>query len=315
MTDEELALLLPDHMSDIMDGVKDEVEQRVEKGGVDLLGVPSGFRRLDDATLGFRKNAYYILGGRTSIGKTAAAVSMMRYIAEANYKVLYISLEMSSQLLAYRLLSSLSEVPTLSIETGKLQPDQLRRVRDAHEVLRTMSITLFDRSLSTVEMTGMLKQAQDKQGFDLLIIDYATLVRTPDPYASAYERVTTISDFIRHSARDLDVPILALAQLNREAERREDKTPVLSDLRDSGSLEQDAHAVILAHRPHYYAKLYEGAEPKNVEDDALLILAKNRQGPTGRIPVHFIANRMEWIDPQRIQRQPQSLADLVRMKR
>src|SRR5690606_8405276 len=171
----------------------------------------------------------------------------------------------------------------------------------------------FDRSLTTDQMTYMLYKAMDKNPFDIVYVDYVTQLRAPNPSAPEYERVTAISDFIRTIARDLDLPIIALAQLNREAERREDKTPVLSDLRSSGSCEEDGHAVILAHRPHYYAKLYDGDVPKVIVDDAVLILAKNRQGPTGLIPAHFIANRMEWVNPTRVrvQRQPQALSELV----
>lgn len=301
-------------MDTILSRVSSEVDERVAVGGIDVIGLPTGFAKVDLATLGLRKNAYYVVGARASVGKTAWGVSLSKNVTRAGKKVIYITLEMSSDLLVYRLLSSLAGISSLDIERGKLNKDQELRVKRASEELRELDIRFYDRTVATDGLTTLLCQAQNDNPADLIVLDYLTLVRAPNPNASEYERTTAVSEFVRMTARDLDLPIVALAQLNRESERREDKTPILSDLRGSGGIEQDAHAVFLLHRPHYYDKMYNGATPKNEEDDALILIAKNRQGPTGRLNATFIANRMEWLDPSSVRQQPQSLVDMVRAR-
>ena len=309
-------------MTTVMQGVSEDITSRAAIGGIDFLGIPSGFKKLDDATLGFRNNAFYVVGAATSVGKsswgTSAMLNMARpskYLANGS-KVLYITLEMNADLLVYRLLSSITRIPSLDIERGRFKEGEEMEVRRAQDELNSLPITFVDESLNTTTLLRTLHEAKDKDLVDIVILDYLTLVQTDGgSKISAYERVTAISEFVRIAARDLNIPFITLVQLNRNIDGREDKTPLLSDIRDSGGIAQDAHAVILLSRPQYYERQLQGGEYMNEEKNATMILAKNRQGPVGGLPVTFVNDRMEWLDPYVEQQAPRNLRDMVRTPR
>lgn len=285
-------------ISDVIGNVEEEVNARVIQSngkGVEFFGIPTGFRKLDEATLGLRNNAVYVVGASTSIGKSAWATSAMLNMAAAGKKVVDLTLEMSAESLIYRLLSNLSEIPSLDIERGAILPELRPRLKRAYDYLQQLPITFVDRSLTVNELDRTLKEAKDADKLDVAILDYLGLVQPNDPSLSIYQAVTETSAFVRNAARDLDIPFISLVQLNRQVDQRPDKRPIISDIRDSGNIGQDAHAILFLYRPQYYARMESGIY-ENVETDAEMILAKNRQGPTGSLRTTFIGDRMEWLD-------------------
>ena len=216
-------------------------------------------------------------------------------VAQQQKNVLFISLEMSANLLALRLLSSQTGVPALDIEYGRLTHEQLQRVQNAREAARTLNFDLYDDSMLSDGLLERVKNYKERKGLDLLIVDYLSLLRDPSSFGET-ERVTKIVGNLREVARICDMPVIAFAQLNREVEKREGNLPTLSDFRDSGSIEQDAGVAAFLYRPHYYAMMHDDADPVDCEDDAQIILAKNRQGPTGSLKVKFYPKLMKWED-------------------
>jgi replicative DNA helicase len=272
----------------------EHVEERASKGGVEYVGIPTGFPKLDYATGGLRPKGLYYIAARTGLGKTALAMSMAKNISSLKKKVLFISLEMSAELLATRYLSSFTGIPAMNIERGKLDGMQLAQVRSVLEEIKDLTFGVADNSVNTDQLTKLATDTKEQFGLDLLIVDYITLIADPNKMGQT-DRVTELSRGLQRLANELDIPVLALSQLNREVEKREGNIPTLSDLRDSGAIEQDADAVIFCYRPHYYAMMNEGEPAQKYEDDAKILLAKNRHGPVGQFSVTFVPDRMLWL--------------------
>jgi len=281
----------------IADDLMGIVTQRQQVGGVDLIGLPTGFHKIDEWTGGLQPDQLWVVGARTAVGKTSFALSMALNVAREGRGVLVYSLEMSGELLTNRLLARMTDIPAGRIYRGKLTPEELARVRAAAEELAGTRLAVIDSSLTSDELREHAMRVADKSDIGLAVIDYAGILRDDSKFGET-ERIGRISNNIRALARPdhLDCPVVLLAQLNRASEQREDPTPQLSDLKSSGSLEQDAHVVILPYRPYLY-ELMHGAEPLDVEDDAMLIIAKNREGVTGATKASFIPRLMEWRQP------------------
>lgn len=273
------------------------IAERQQIGGVDLIGLSTGFHKIDEWTGGLQPDQLWIVGARTAVGKTAFALSMALNVAKQNRGVLVYSLEMSGELLTNRLLARMTDIPAGRIYRGKLTVEELARVRVAAEELSDMRLAVIDSSLTSDELREHALKVADKSDIGLAVIDYAGILRDEGRFGET-ERIGRISNNVRALARpdNLDCPVILLAQLNRASEQREDHTPQLSDLKSSGSLEQDAHVVILPYRPYLY-ELMHGAEPLAVEDDAMLIIAKNREGVTGATRAEFVPRLMEWRQP------------------
>jgi replicative DNA helicase len=267
------------------------VQERVDKGGVSFIGIRSGFDKVDRSLLGFRNDQLYILAGRPSMGKTACALSMSLNIAHEGHRVLFISLEMDASLLSTRVLSSRTGIPAESIELGRLNEQQMMRVNHAIDP-RDSFFTIADDSMTSRDVYDLINGMEEKPEF--IVVDYISLLRDNGDLGQT-ERITKISGNLREIARLCDAPVRALAQLNREVEKRENHMPILSDLRDSGALEQDAFAVLLVYRPHYYEMMFgDGQEELEVERDAKIIIAKNRQGVTGATTAWYTPKTMTW---------------------
>lgn len=277
-----------------------EVEKRKRAGGVEVIGVPTGFHRLDDYLGGLQPDALYLIGGRPGMGKTALGMDIALNVAQQNQRVLIYSLEMTTERLTNRLLSRMTDIPSGRIIRGKLDGDELRLVREAAEQLREIPLALTDETFDSERLvehaTDLANRAEQGGGpsVGLIVVDYVSLLRDAQKFGEN-ERVGRISNNLRALARpdNLNIPIIALVQLNREADRRENHIPTLSDIRDSGSLEQDAHAVIFCYRPYYY-ELMQGAERLSEERDAALIIAKNREGPQGKTKAVFYPTKTMW---------------------
>jgi len=242
-----------------------------------LTGLDTGFNELNDYTLGLQPSELIIIAARPSMGKSALALNIAANVAKMPEKpyVAFFSLEMGSDQLVGRMLSSESRVHSINIRTGELSPSQWQQISLAKETLSSLNI-LFDDS-GTVKVTDLRqkcrKLAQERK-LDLVVVDYLQLL-SGSSKENRVQEVSEISRTLKEMARELKVPVIALSQLSRAVERREEKIPIMADLRDSGSIEQDADIVVFMYRDDYYTK-QESKRPDTVD----LIIAKNRQGAT-----------------------------------
>ncbi len=250
-----------------------------------IRGIHTGFRDLDTLLAGFQKSDLIILAARPSMGKTTLALDIARQTAITHDNAVgFFSLEMSSQQLTDRLLASESNVNSWKLRTGRLSSDdEYDRLRTGMDRLSSAPIYIDDKSERTVlQMRSIARRLKVEKGLALVVVDYLQLIvpgmtRQSD---SMVQQVTEISRSLKGMARELDVPVLALSQLSRAVEQRRDH-PRLSDLRDSGSIEQDADVVMFIHRDD---KMNENSERPNIAD---ILIEKHRNGPVGRIELYF----------------------------
>lgn len=248
-----------------------------------LRGVPTGFRDLDSTLSGLQKSDLIILAARPSIGKTTLALDIARMSSITHDKsVLIFSLEMSSQQLVDRMLSAQSRVNAWNLRTGHLSSDRdFSQLRDSLDRLAKAKIYIDDQpGNSIVRMKALARRLKAEKGLDLIIVDYLQLMTTSRNYDSMVNQVTEISRSLKSLAKELDIPVLALSQLSRAIESRGGK-PRLSDLRDSGSIEQDADVVMFIHRED------KGKDESERTNIAEILIEKHRNGPTGRVELYF----------------------------
>jgi replicative DNA helicase len=284
--------------------LKDELTGAYERmakladGGDKLRGVTSGFPALDNKLSGFQKSDLIILGARPSTGKTSLALDIARGAARAGHKVGIFSLEMSREQVIDRIISAESGVPLWNILTGRIRGDQeFAQIRDTLDRLSDLKIYIDDSSaLKVMEMHSMARRLQMEHGLDLLIVDYLQLIRARTTSDNTVTQVTEISHGLKQMARELKVPVLALSQLSRGIEQRDHKMPRLSDLRESGSLEQDADVVMFIYRKD--ANDYIGANDTagggingtsadSQNSITQILIAKHRNGPIGEVDLMF----------------------------
>ncbi len=250
-----------------------------------FTGVETSFVDLDRLTSGFQKSDLILLAARPSMGKTALALNMAMNAALKDNIVAIFSLEMSKEQLGHRLLSSYSGINSHSLSTGKISIAEFRDLVDALEHIVESNLFIDDTAgISVMDLRSKARQIKNSYGLDFIVIDYLQLMQGESRRGFDYNRQQEISEISRNLkalARELKVPILALSQLSRSVELRADKRPMLSDLRESGSLEQDADLVMFLYREEYYDKETENA------NTAELIIAKNRNGPTTNISLQF----------------------------
>lgn len=271
----------------------DEASVRQQQGGSNLIGLSTGFPKLDQVLGGLRPDAMYVVAGRPGSGKSSLGVSIAMETANTGDSVLLVSLEMQATLLSYRILSGMTGIPANDIEFGNLPLGGIERVQQAVAECQAKPFWIMDDTSNTEALVDVCNTHKQEHGLDLLVIDYLSLL-TDGVRENEAARVGTISRNVRNLARLFQIPVLCLAQLNRNVEAREGNRPVLSDIGWSGNIEQDAMAVLMLYRPQYYEVMYNRAEPRDVEDDAEIIVAKNRQGPAGSILAHFYPNQMKW---------------------
>jgi len=248
-----------------------------------LRGFPTGFRDLDNILSGLQKSDLIILAARPSMGKTTLALDIARISSITHDKsVLIFSLEMSSQQLVDRMLSAESKVNAWNLRTGRLSSDrEFSQLRDSLDKLAKAKIYIDDQpGNSIVRMKALSRRLKAEKGLDLIVVDYLQLMTTSKNYDSMVNQVTEISRSLKSLAKELDVPVLALSQLNRAVESRGGK-PRLSDLRDSGSIEQDADVVMFIHRDD------KGKDESEKTNIAEILIEKHRNGPTGKIELYF----------------------------
>ncbi len=278
------------------EAVKDAFERldKLRESDDHLRGVPSGYPDLDNLLAGFQKSDLIILAARPSVGKTTFALDIARKAAvEHGVPVGIFSLEMGSNQLTDRLLASQSKVDSWKLRTGKLSnDDEYDRIQQAMEVLSEAPIYIDDNSGATVlQMRANCRKLQAEKDLGLIIIDYLQLL-TPAAHlqsAGTVQQITEISRSLKHLARELNVPVIALSQLSRAVEQR-GGTPRLSDLRDSGSIEQDADVVMFLHRD-----MKEGDNDAGRENVTNVMVEKHRNGAVGKIDLYFDAKHVTFL--------------------
>lgn len=257
-----------------------------------MSGLASGFHELDNVTSGWQKSDLIILAARPAMGKTAFALSMAKNIAVNNQMpVALFSLEMSNVQLVNRLISSVCEIPGGKLRDGRLTPAEWKVLDSKVNALQNAPIFLDDTpSLSITEFRTKAIRLKSEHDIQLIVIDYLQLMNANGiRFGNRQEEISTISRNLKSIAKELDIPIIALSQLNRGVETRdgyEGKRPMLSDLRESGAIEQDADIVCFIHRPEYY-KIYEDSNHNDLRGVAEVIIAKHRNGGVGDVRLSF----------------------------
>ena len=279
-----------------IDPVIEEAFERMRKAAKNegnISGVPSGITELDKITSGWQKSDLIIIAARPAMGKTAFVLSMAKNIA-VNFKrpVAMFSLEMSNVQLVNRLIMNVCEIEGNKIRNGRLSTTEWKQLDEKIKLLHNAPIYVDDTpGLSVFELQSKARKLGKEHGIQLIIIDYLQLMNASGmSYGSRQEEVSTISRSLKQLAKELNIPILALSQLNRGVESREGpegKRPQLSDLRESGAIEQDADMVCFIHRPEYY-KLYDDGNGKDLRGLGQIIVAKHRNGATDEIWLRFI---------------------------
>jgi replicative DNA helicase len=279
--------LLP--IKDELAGAYDRMAKLAD-GGDKLRGVTTGFQALDNKLSGFQKSDLIILGARPSSGKTSLALDIARKSAFAGNKVGIFSLEMSREQVIDRIISAESGVPLWNILTGRIKGDQeFGAIQGALDRLSEIKLFIDDSSsLKVMEMHSMARRLQMEHGLDLLIVDYLQLIRARTNSDNMVNQITEISRGLKGMARDLKVPVLALSQLSRGVEQRDHKVPRLSDLRDSGSIEQDADVVMFIYRKDANENVgANDAGPSGENSITQILISKHRNGPVGEVDLMF----------------------------
>lgn len=274
--------------------------QNVDKSQEGLTGIPSGFSQLDRQTSGFQKSDLIIVAARPGMGKTAFALSLARNAAVNFGKAVAIfSLEMADLQLVNRLISAEAEIDSKKIRSADLSEEEWRRLHERSNRLDRAKIYIDDTpQLSMFDLKAKCRRMHSQDGLDMIIIDYLQLLRAEDKNIKNREQeISHISRSLKAMAKELDVPVIALAQLSREVEKRGNKRPQLSDLRESGSIEQDADQVLFLFRDEYYSKFGQETNDQNGQQQQVrepvpegqveILLAKNRHGETGSCFAHF----------------------------
>ena len=259
------------------------VEQLYERREL-ITGVPSGYVDLDRKTAGLQRGDLIIIAGRPSMGKTALALNVAQYAAlEAGTTVGVFSLEMSKEQLVFRLLCSEARVDQSKVRAGFAAERDYPKLAIAAERLTEAAIYIDDTpTLSVLELRAKARRMKRETDLGLIVVDYLQLMRGVST-DSREQEISSISRSLKSLAKELSVPVVALSQLNRQVEQRGDKKPIMADLRESGAIEQDADVIMFLYRPFLY-------DPKNADErDAEVIIAKQRNGPTGTVPLAFFA--------------------------
>ena len=257
----------------------------LHKSGAGIRGVPTGFADLDDALAGLQQSNLLILAARPGVGKTSLATNIAQYVAvELKRPVGFFSLEMSREELVDRLLVAQADIDAWKLKTGKLSEDDFTKLSNAMGELAEAPIFIDDTpALSILEMRTKARRLQVERGVDLIVVDYLQLARSRQ-LENRVQEVSEISQGLKNLARELKVPVLALSQLSRAVETRGGKKPQLSDLRDSGSIEQDADVVMFLWR-----------EDEENSENMMLDIAKHRNGPLKSVPLHFKGDRIKFF--------------------
>jgi replicative DNA helicase len=264
------------------------------EAGVEITGIPAGFRELDLLTSGFQPGNLVILASRPSMGKSALGLCIAANLGVRHETpVALFTLEMSKSEVTQRMMCSEAKVESQRLRTGRLAPDDWPRLTTACDRLMKSPIYVDDTGSTTImELRSKARRLKSREpSLGLIVVDYLQLMTSGSSAENRVQEVSQISRALKVLARELEVPILAMSQLSRAVEQRQDKRPLLSDLRESGSLEQDADLVFFIYRDEYYL-----GEESDQQGIAEIILAKHRNGPTGKVKLSFLRRYAKFAD-------------------
>jgi replicative DNA helicase len=249
-----------------------------------ITGVPTGFDDFDEKTAGLQSSDLIIIAGRPSMGKTAFAINIAEHAAiKSKLSVAIFSMEMPGEQLAMRMMSSLGRIDQHKVRTGKLLDDDWPRLTSAVEILKDAKLFIDDSpALTPAELRSRCRRIKREAGLDLIVVDYLQLMQVPGTVENRATEISEISRTLKAMAKELSVPVVALSQLNRSLESRTDKRPVMSDLRESGAIEQDADVIVFIYRD----EVYNNDSPN--KGLAEIIISKQRNGPIGMVKLAFL---------------------------
>jgi len=257
-----------------------------------ITGIATGFDDFDDKTAGLQPADLIIIAGRPSMGKTALAINIAEHAAIKDKKsVAVFSMEMPGASLAMRMMSSLGRIDQHKVRTGKLHDDDWPRLTSAVEILKDAKLFIDDTpALTPAELRARCRRIKREHGLDMIIVDYLQLMQVPGTVENRATEISEISRSLKAMAKELNVPVIALSQLNRSLEQRPNKRPVMSDLRESGAIEQDADLIVFIYRDEVYD------EDSMDKGKAEIIIAKQRNGPIGTIKLAFLGKYTRFED-------------------
>ena len=260
--------------------------EAIQEAGSDITGVRTLYNDLDRMTAGFQKGDLIILAARPSMGKTALALNVAVNSASVNPgSVAIFSLEMPAEQVAIRIMAAKSKVEIQKLRTGKLNDEEWSRLNEASQQLKKQNFFIDDTpGIKVSEMYAKARKLAQDENLYMIVVDYIQLIQATGKSDSRQQEVSEISRRLKAMARELNVPVIALSQLSRGVESRQDKRPMLSDLRESGALEQDADLVLFLYRDAYYNHEENSNEER---EDVELLVAKHRNGPTGKVTLAF----------------------------
>ncbi len=288
------------HIKDVLVQTYDNIELLHTQQG-EVTGIPTGFTDLDRVTAGFQRNDLIIVAARPSVGKTAFALNIAQNVAtKTSENVAIFSLEMGADQLVTRILCAEGNIDAQVMRTGSLQAEDWRKLTMAMGSLSNAGIFIDDSSgIRVNELRSKCRRLQQEHGLGMVIIDYLQLISgSGKPGENRQQEVSEISRSLKGLARELKIPVIALSQLSRGVEQRQDKRPMMSDLRESGSIEQDADIVAFLYREDYYDK-----ETEN-KDMIEIIIAKQRNGPTGTVTLAFAKEFNKFVNVDWGEQQP-----------
>lgn len=280
------------NIKDVLIEVYDKIEQLHENKG-DVTGVPTGYQELDKMTSGFQRNDLIIIAARPSVGKTAFALNVAQNVAvKTDENVAIFSLEMGADQLVQRMLCAEGNIDSHRLRSGLLQADDWGKLTMAMGSLSNAGIFIDDTpGIRVSEIRSKCRRLKQEHGLGMIMIDYLQLIQgSAGSQESRQQEVSEISRSLKGLARELEVPLIALSQLSRGVESRQDKRPMMSDLRESGSIEQDADIVGFLYRDDYYDK---ESEKQNIIE---IIISKQRNGPTGSVELAFVKEYNKFVD-------------------
>ena len=257
--------------------------QELAESDSPITGIATGFKDLDFKTGGFQRSDLIIIAGRPSMGKTALAVNIAENTAiKAQLSVAIFSMEMPADQLTMRMMSSLASLDQHKVRTGDLDGEDFTQLHSTVNLLSNTKMFIDDTAaLTPAELRARCRRIHREYGLDLVVVDYLQLMQVPSTSENRATEISEISRSLKAMAKELKIPVVALSQLNRSLESRQDKRPVMSDLRESGAIEQDADVIIFIYRDEVY-------DPDSVDKGmAEIILSKQRNGPIGKVKLAF----------------------------
>jgi replicative DNA helicase len=276
-------------LRDALNEAYERIDQRAGREHADVSGLPTGFIDLDAITAGLQNSELILIAARPSVGKTSLGLNLVRHIVvNAGHPVFFVSLEQSRIELAERLLCCQARVDSHKLRKGHLGADDMQKLIEAGDLLRQARLFIDDTpGQGMLRIAANARRLKLRHSIKLVVIDYLQLIEPDNRRDSRQEQVASISRRLKFLAKELAIPVVALAQVNRTSEDRQDHRPRLSDLRESGSLEQDADTVMLLHRPELH-------EPGQHEGVVEVIIGKQRNGPTGEVTLTYLKQFMRF---------------------